>query len=87
MKPIISIALLLSILLTGCAAKRAAADCETMGYAPGSADFTQCSERLMAARRANALEYRRQQTEIAVQCEKSSQGILGRNTGRTDFPL
>lgn len=84
MKSSTLITFLISSLLVGCAAKRAAADCETIGYVPGSVEFSQCSERLMNARRASALEYRRLQTDIAVQCEKSSQGVLGRNTGRTE---
>ncbi|MBF6650706.1 hypothetical protein [Methylobacter sp. BlB1] len=86
MNLLIPVTLLLCTVLTGCAAKRAAADCETMGFIPGSVEFAQCAERLMSARRANAMEYQRLQTEIAVQCEKSSHGIFGRNTGRTDCP-
>lgn len=72
--------------LTGCAAQRAANDCEAMGYARGTPEFSQCAERQVAARRERFMEMRRQETDISIQCEKSSQGILGRNTGRDGCP-
>lgn len=75
-----------ALALTGCAAQRAANDCETMGYTRGTPEFSQCAERQVAAHRARFMEMRRQDTEISVQCEKSSQGIFGRNTGRNDCP-
>jgi hypothetical protein len=79
--------LLLAVALSGCAGKRAAADCESMGYSPGTARFQQCAERQVVARRAYIMEYQRQKNEIAVECEKSSHSALfGRNTGRTDCP-
>lgn len=72
--------------LAGCAAQRAASDCEAMGYARGTPEFSQCAERQAAARRERFMEMRRQDTEISVQCEKSSQGIFGRNSGRDGCP-
>ncbi|MHA6913911.1 hypothetical protein ACQUJO_12315 [Ralstonia pseudosolanacearum] len=76
----------LMLALTGCAAQRAASDCEAMGYTRGTPEFSQCAERQVAARRERFMEMRRQDTEISIQCEKSSQGILGRNTGRDGCP-
>ncbi|MNY83566.1 hypothetical protein D3C86_2264190 [compost metagenome] len=57
-----------------------------MGYSPGTREFSLCAEREVAAKRAAFMEMQRQQKEIAVQCEKSSHGVFGRNTGRTDCP-
>ncbi len=81
--PIVSASVLL---LTGCAAQRAANDCDTMGYTRGTPEFSQCAERQVAARRERFLQMRAQDTAISLQCEKSSQGILGRNTGNNDCP-
>ncbi|MDG0024955.1 hypothetical protein [Trinickia sp. Y13] len=75
-----------ALVLAGCAAQRAANDCEVMGYARGTPEFSQCAERQVAARRARFMEMRGQDTAISIQCEKSSQGIFGRNTGRSDCP-
>lgn len=76
----------LMLALTGCAAQRAANDCEAMGYTRGTLEFSQCAERQVASRRERFMEMRQQETEISIQCEKSSQGILGRNTGRDGCP-
>jgi hypothetical protein len=78
---------LAAFLLAGCAAKRAAADCETMGYTPGTDAFTQCAERQVAARREAFRQMQERQKEIAIECERASHsGIFGRNTGRQDCP-
>ena len=74
------------VALAGCAAQRAASDCEAMGYTRGTPEFSQCAERQVAARRERLMEMRGQDAAISIQCEKSSQGIFGRNTGRTDCP-
>lgn len=43
------------VALAGCAAQRAASDCEAMGYTRGTPEFSQCAERQVAARRERLL--------------------------------
>lgn len=84
MRPSVSAALLAAAVVVGCAANRAASDCEALGFTSGTAEFQQCAERQLQARRERAAEYQRQQTQIRIECERASAGLFGRRTGTQD---
>jgi len=68
-----------SIAISACSASHLAAkDCENLGYKTGTAEFSSCAEKQLAARRAAQAEKQRQATQIAIEKEKASHGIFGR---------
>ena len=71
--------LLSIVILSGCSySQRAARDCENLGYVKGTTEFTECSERQLAARREADLEFKKQKAAIAIEREKASHGLFGR---------